>query len=55
VPATAAIGTVSVPFDLGNGNGKLAADISDNPVFTGAAVGDGVSVLAVRSRTAAGR
>ena len=48
VPATAATGTVSVKFDLGNGNGKFAADISGDPVFTGATLGDGVSVLAVR-------
>ena len=48
VPATAATGTVSVAFDVNNGNGKFAADISGNAVFTGAALGDGVSVLAVR-------
>jgi len=48
VPATAAMGTVSVSFDLTNGNGTFSADISSNPVFTGAMLGDGVSVLAVR-------
>jgi len=48
VPATAVSGTISIPFDVKNGNGKFAADIGADPVFAGAAVGDGVAIEAVR-------
>ena len=54
VSATATTGTVTVPFDLGNGNGNFALDISADPVFTGAALGDGVSVNAVRVKDSGG-
>ena len=52
VPATAATGTVTVAFDVNNGNGKFAASLAGNPVFAGSALGDGVSVLAVRVKDA---
>jgi len=52
VPATAATGTVTVAFDVNNGNGKFAASLVGNPVFAGSALGDGVSVLAVRVKDA---
>ncbi len=48
VPATAASGTISISFDLKNGNGKFQADISGDPVFVGTSSGDGVAVEAVR-------
>jgi hypothetical protein len=54
VAATAMTGTVTVAFDLDNGNGKFAADISGDAVFTGAMLGDGVSVLGVRVKDSSG-
>jgi hypothetical protein len=54
VPATAATGTVSVSFDLKNGNGNFAADVSGDAVFSGAATGAGVAVNAVRVKDAGG-
>ena len=52
--ATATAGTVTVRFDLNNGNGKFAVDLSGDPVFTGALLGDGVAVNAVRVKDSAG-
>ena len=43
-----ASGTVTASFDVKNGNGTYAADLTSDPVFTGAMLGDGVSVLGVR-------
>jgi hypothetical protein len=54
VPATATSGTVTVPFDLKNGNGKFAADVTGDPVFAGAVLGDGVAVTAIRVKDRAG-
>ena len=54
VPATAVSGTVTVPFDLNNGNGKFSADLSGDPVFVGAVLGDGVAVTAIRLKDGAG-
>ncbi len=54
VPATAVTGTISVAFDLKNGNGKFAADISADPAFAGATLGDGVAVGAVRVKDSTG-
>lgn len=54
VPATATSGTVTVPFDLNNGNGNFAADLTTDPVFTGASLGDGVAVTGVRVKDSAG-
>jgi len=54
VPATLTSGTVTVPFDLNNGNGKFAADITADPVFAGASLGDGVAVTGVRVKDSAG-
>jgi hypothetical protein len=39
-------GTVVVPFDLKNGNGKFVQDLT--ATLSGAALGDGVAVTAVR-------
>ena len=54
VPATAVSGTVTVKFDLKNGNGKFAANLSSDPVFAGAVVGDGVAITAIRVKDSAG-
>jgi hypothetical protein len=54
VPTTAVSGTVTVKFDLNNGNGKFAADLSGDPVFVGATLGDGVAVTAIRVKDSAG-
>ena len=54
VPATAVIGTVTVPFDVNNGNGKFSSDLSGDPVFVGAALGAGVAVTAIRVKDSAG-
>ena len=48
VPATAVSGTITVSFDVKNGNGTFAADVSGDPVFAGATLGDGVAVTAIR-------
>jgi len=48
VPATAAAGTITVSFDVKNGNGTFAADVSGDPVFAGAVLGDGVAVTGIR-------
>jgi hypothetical protein len=57
VPVTAASGTVTLSFDLTNGNGKFAQDITSDPVFSGAVpavVGDGVAVTGVRVKDSGG-
>ena len=54
VPGTPASGTVSVKFNLKKGNGTFAASLSDQPVFAGAALGNGVAVQAVRVKDATG-
>jgi hypothetical protein len=54
VPATAASGTVTLSFDLTNGNGKFAADLTTDTVFMNAVVGDGVAVTAVRVKDSGG-
>ncbi len=48
VPHTGGTETVTVSFDLKNGNGTFSEDLSSDPVLTAAATGDGVAVLAVR-------
>jgi hypothetical protein len=48
VPATAASETVTVSFNLKNGNGTFVKDLSTDPVLSAAGVGDGVAVTAVR-------
>lgn len=52
VAAGTAAGTVTVFFDLNNGNGKFAADLSTDPVISAAAAGDGIAVNAVRVKDA---
>lgn len=54
VPATGASGTLVVPFDLTNGNGKFSLDFSADPILAGAASGDGVRVLGVRVKDSSG-
>ncbi len=54
VPATAASGTLVVPFDLKNGNGKFSLDFSADPILTGTASGHGVRVLGVRVKDSSG-
>jgi len=54
VPATTTSGTVTVPFDLKNGNGKFAADLTNDAVFTNAVRGDGVAVTAIRVKDSTG-
>jgi hypothetical protein len=48
VPATALGGTVTMSFDLKNGNGKFSADLTGNPILAGALPGDAVTVKEVR-------
>lgn len=40
--------TISISFDLKNGNGKFQEDISGDAVFAGATSGDAVAIEAVR-------
>jgi hypothetical protein len=40
--------TVTIFFDVKNGNAKFSADLSADPVFAGAIMGDGVEVDGVR-------
>ncbi len=54
VPATAGSGTVTVSFDVKNGNGKFAADLTGDPALVGAVSGDGVNVGAVRVKDSSG-
>jgi len=54
VPATTTSGTVTVPFDLKKGNGTFAVNLTADPVFAGAVVGDGVAVTAIRVKDSAG-
>jgi hypothetical protein len=54
VPATAGSGTVTVPFDVKNGNGKFDEDLTADPAFAGATSGDGVAVTAVRVKDGTG-
>jgi len=54
VPATLTSGTVTVPFDLKNGNGKFAVDLTNDPVFAGAVLGNGVAVNAIRVKDSTG-
>jgi len=54
VAATATTGTAVVKFDVKNGNGKFSASLSGDPVFTGAAVGDGVAVTGIRVKDGSG-
>ena len=54
VPATLVSGTVVVPFELKNGNGKFSASISADPVFAGSALGNGVAVTAIRVKDSLG-
>jgi len=54
VPATAASGTLAVPFDLENGNGKFSLDFSTDPILAGTTSGDGVRVLGVRVKDSSG-
>ena len=48
VASTGEQGTVVIFFDLKNGNGKFAADLSAQAVFAGSIVGDGVEIERVR-------
>jgi hypothetical protein len=48
VPATVQSGTVTIPFDLKNGNGKFRLDLTGDPILAGAEPGDGITVLGVR-------
>jgi hypothetical protein len=41
-------GTVVVPFDVTNGNGKFSLDLTGNAAITGGGSGDGVGVTGVR-------
>ncbi len=54
VPATLTSGTVTVAFDVTNGNGSFAEDLSTNPLFAGTTSGDGVAVTAVRVKDSGG-
>ena len=54
VAATAGGGTVTVSFDLKNGNGNFVTSISGDPALAGATVGDGVAVNAVRVKDSTG-
>ena len=54
VPATGGSETVTVHFDLKNGNGDFKVDLSTDPVLSAAAAGDGVAVDAVRVKNSAG-
>jgi hypothetical protein len=49
-----AAGTVTVPFDLNNGNGKFSADLTGHPALAGGISGDGVAVTAVRVKNGSG-
>lgn len=54
VPATSLSGTVTVSFDVNNGNGKFAADLSTDPTLVGAVAGDGVAINGVRVKDSNG-
>jgi hypothetical protein len=47
-------GTVTVSFDVKNGNGTFAADISADPALAGAVLGNGIAVNAVRVKDGSG-
>lgn len=47
-------GTVTVAFDLKNGNGKFSTSLSGNPALTGGMSGDGVAVNGVRVKDSTG-
>jgi hypothetical protein len=47
-------GTVSVAFDLKNGNGKFQANLTGNPALAGGMSGDGVAVNGVRVKDSSG-
>ena len=49
-----AAGTVTVPFDLTNGNGGFSADLTGDPALAGGASGDGVAVTGVRVKDSMG-
>lgn len=48
VPATTLSGTTVVSFDVKNGNGTFAADLTADPTLAGAVAGDGVAINGVR-------
>ena len=48
VPATDSSGTISLSFDLNNGNGKFKARLRGDEALTGALRGDGVVIEEVR-------
>ena len=52
VPAVPATTTLTVSFDVANGNGKFSVDLGGDPVFAAAATGQGIAVLAVRVKDA---
>jgi hypothetical protein len=54
VAATGSSGTITISFDVKNGNGTFKADISADPVLSGAAIGDGVAVNGVRVKDSSG-
>jgi hypothetical protein len=54
VPSTSSSGTVTVKFDLKNGNARFKTDISTNSIFSSAAQGAGVAVNGVRVKNGAG-
>lgn len=55
VPATDESDTVSIPFDLKNGNGTFQTRVNrGDSIFAGAAKGDGVVIEAVRVLDASG-
>jgi hypothetical protein len=46
--------TITVAFDVKNGNGTFQADLSGDPVLASAQSGDGIAVNGVRVRNGAG-
>lgn len=54
VPTTALFGTVTVPFDVKNGNGKFSVNIMANPILFGAAFGDALVIQAIRVKDGVG-
>ena len=49
-----AAGTVVVPFDVTNGNGKFSVDLTGDPAIAGGGSGDGVAVTGVRVKDSSG-